>query len=638
MKSKSGLRFFLSFIQIIIFSLISSSQPKYRISDIPKNLLDEAKAVIRKSETEFEITGINKAVKKVTFAITILNTNGIKNSVLIEFYNKFMSVRKIEWHLFDQYGQPVKNKSNIDLQDYSAISGYSVYEDNRVKFVDPKFRTTPFTVEYTYEIVYNGLISYPCWNVYKDYNISIEQSKFTIVTPKGFKFRYLEKNLSDSCVISDKSDKTYYTWVARNQPIIKEEPFAAPHEEYTPNVYTAPNDFEISGYKGNLETWNNFSTWIDKLGEGRNILSPESTEKIKGLIAGLKTDYEKIDTLYKYMQSKVRYVSIQVGLGGWQPVDAETVDRLSYGDCKALSNYMKSLLEIAGIKSSYALVLAGENSNVFKEDFPSNQFNHAMVCVPLLKDTIWLECTNQHFPAGYLGKFTDNRKVLLTGEGLGSLARTREYTIDNNFQSRQAIIDLAPDGNAESLIRTSYKGIFYDDVCNLLFMDEIDKKKFIQNRITIPSYNLLGFTLKEKRQIIPSIEEEIRLYLPNYGSLMGNKMLLNPNLLTRFEELPYRTKDRKSIIRIVRSYCETDSIVFKLPLIYKVDQIPRKSIIKSRFGEYITDISFDIKEIRYIRTFRLFKGDYPVTDLEEFIVFCEKVTNSDDRKIVLTKI
>ncbi|MGE5457293.1 MAG: DUF3857 domain-containing protein [Methanococcaceae archaeon] len=634
----------MSFSHRIIILLIgltgicaNSYGQKYKVSDIPKDLLANAKAVVRDSEIEFEIKDSKTAVARISFAITILNTNSLKNSVLDQYYNKFMSVRKINWALYDQNGNFIKNSSNIKLEDFSAISGYSLYEDTRVKHVDPKYRTLPFTVVYSFEIAYNGLLNYPIWRVYSDYNISVQRSVFKILTPEGFKFRYLQRNFSDSCSVTNSGGKTCYTWSASNQQAVIQEPYSDSFEEYTPVVYSAPNEFQIGGYSGNCETWNGFGKWINEMDKGRDVLSEESVMRIKNLISGAQSDFEKVAILYRFMQNKVRYVSTQIGIGGMQTIEAEKVDRLSYGDCKALSNYMKSLLSVAGIKSYYALVLAGENSPSFISDFPSNQFNHAIVCVPLEKDTIWLECTDQHIPAGYIGKFTDSRKALLTSENGGFLVHTKEYTLNENIQCRHAVLELKNDGNAESLIRTSYKGLFYDDVFRILMLDNEDRKRFLQSRISIPSYDITGFNHSENRQIIPSVEEELRLSLKSYGTIVGTRMLINPNVMTRFRSITQRTHERRSTIKIKRPYCETDTTIIKLPPSYKADPVSGKISISSEFGQYTTDLEYNDKEIRYIRTFKFYKGDYAVDRYSDFMSFCEKVSGMDNRNLVLEK-
>ena len=165
--------------------------------------------------------------------------------------------------------------------------------------------------------------------------------------------------------------------------------------------------------------------------------------------------------LYEYMQNKTRYVSITVGIGGFQPFDAATVDRLSYGDCKALSNYMKSILEVAGISSRYTLVYAGENNQDIKTTFPSSQFNHVILCVPMEKDTIWLECTSQRKPFNYLGSSTSNRQALVIDENGGKL-RTQVMQPENNLESRKADIILDKTGSGFASVHSRYYGATYD--------------------------------------------------------------------------------------------------------------------------------------------------------------------------------
>ena len=109
----------------------------------------------------------------------------------------------------------------------------------------------------------------------------------------------------------------------------------------------------------------------------------------------------------------MRYVSIQLGIGGFKPSAAKFVDEKKYGDCKALTNYMKNLLSVVGIASYPALINAGYNKYPADTRFPSDPFNHVILCVPMEKDTVWLECTSNNAKAGFFGLLYRKQKCFI---------------------------------------------------------------------------------------------------------------------------------------------------------------------------------------------------------------------------------
>ena len=168
---------------IIIPVRLMAKEIKYKVADIPKELKENARSVIRNEEIVFELSSISSAVQKVTYAITILNKNGIDDAYFTQYYDKFTHISDIRARVYDENGEQIKRIPADAIIDHSAISGFSIYEDNRVKFIDPKVRTIPFTVEYSYEISYHGLMSYPIWNP-TNYSIAIEKSSFKVLVPK----------------------------------------------------------------------------------------------------------------------------------------------------------------------------------------------------------------------------------------------------------------------------------------------------------------------------------------------------------------------------------------------------------------------------------------------------------------------
>ena len=359
--------------------------------------------------------------------------------------------------------------------------------------------------------------------------------------------------------------------------------------------------------------------------------------KVKELTTGLSSTEEKAKALYYYLQSKTRYVSIQLGIGGLQPFPATTVDELGYGDCKALSNYMVAMLKEAGIKGYYTTIMAGEDEMDVIRDFPSHQSNHVIVAVPNGKDTMWMECTSQTKAFGYMGSFTGGRTALMITDEGGKLVRTPDYTVDQNRQFRTAELSIEANGNVKAKVKTTYTGTQTENGG----LDEIqdskyeDQKKWVQSNTDIPSFNITSFTIAGNKNRIPTTVVKINLDLNRYASVSGKRLFVTPNLMNRNTYIPEKVPDRKTEVVRRNGYIDIDTINVVLPQALYPEFIPPAVKLNSRFGEYEATYAFEEGKIVYIRKLKMLKGRFPKESYNELIDFMKGVNKSDNIKLVV---
>jgi hypothetical protein len=609
---------------------------KYKVADIPKELKENAKSVVRINQMEFVVKSLNNATLKVTYAITVLNKNGIDDALFNEYYDKFTKISSIAGKVYDENGEQIKKIPSDEIFDISAISGFSLYEDNRRKYIDPKIRTLPFTIEYSYEMDYSGLFIYPQWNPYSDYNISIEKSSYKIITPKNLPVRYFEKNIEKKVSITSDANNDIFYWEVSNQKALQYEPYCPSFMEIMPIVYSGPVNFEYGGYSGNMSTWQNLGKWRYQLGVDRNTVPLETKNLILQLTAGLTNDFDKVKKIYEFMQNKVRYVSIQMGIGGLQPFEASVVDKFSYGDCKALSNYMKSLLEVVGINSNVIWAFAGHIPYELVKEFPSYYFNHDFLCVPLNNDTLWLECTSQRNPCGYIGKGTDDRDVLLIDKENSKIVHTRAYSAKDNLEARKVVVSFSSLTSGEAKVKANYRGVEYEQIESIYYSDDADKKKMINDRIDLPGFELKSFSYKDNRAIVPSFDETLDISFKNYGTIAGQRVFMPINFMNRFNSIPERVRNRKTDVTVRRAYTEVDTVIYELASGMKIEVLPPTTEIKTQFGTYNAKAEVVDKKLVYTRIFVMNKGKYPPTAYPDLLDFFEKISTADRAQCSLT--
>jgi len=318
------------------------------------------------------------------------------------------------------------------------------------------------------------------------------------------KVRIKAQNMPTKVAIAEMATTTSHRWEVRNLTAVELEPYSIARNRQMPMVYTAPTDFAVDDYNGTIKSWGDLGTFYHQLNSNRTALPTDFSAKIKALVANEKTDVARIKKLYEYLQNNTRYVSIQLGIGGWQTMTATDAATKGFGDCKALTNLMGAMLTDIGIKSYPVLVRAGEDEADILYDFPSFQFNHVFVCVPNNKDTLWLECTSQTNPMGYLGTFTGNRHVLLITEKESKLLKTPSLTPTDNAQLRKSLIVLKENGEAKASVKTMYKGEQQEKFAAVLHhMTASDQRKWLEGDLDLPSVEIEKYGWVEQRDRVP---------------------------------------------------------------------------------------------------------------------------------------
>ncbi|MEO6407006.1 MAG: DUF3857 domain-containing protein [Ferruginibacter sp.] len=633
-----NIKFFLAMFCLFILLQARAGDPEYPVNKIPAALLKNANVVKRFEEYRFDVINTGKARMYHKVAITVLNEKGDKYAAYHEDYDKLHSIESIQGRLFDETGKKIRTLKKSEVQDISGTSEGSLAEDNRIKQFNFYHKLYPYTVEYETEILYNYTLFYPVWVPQEEEFYAVEYSRISISSPEDMSFRYKAFNYPAQPALTTEKHTKISTWEVKNLTAIEDE-FASPYwPEMTTSVFFAPVQFQVESYEGNMATWQDYGKFVYALKNNRDQLPDNVKTMVHSLSDGITDTKRKIEVLYDFLQKNTRYISIQLGIGGWQPFDAKYVAANRYGDCKALSNYMYSLLKEAGIKSFYTLVKAGVNNRFFLPDFPSSQFNHVILCVPTQKDTVWLECTSQTVNAGYLGSFTSDRNVLLVDNNGGILIKTPRYDLEQNLQVRKTIATIDEEGNLLADIVTDYKAVQQDELHGLINSLSKDKlMEYLKNEIDLPTYDVIKFDYKETKNNIPAIKESLTIKATNYAQVSGSRLFIVPNILTCTHSKLMANDSRMFDVVLNSEYRDIDTVEIKIPAGYTPESILQTVKLDTKFGRYSISASVQGDKIVYYRSREQARGRFPAIEWNEMVKFYEQVYKADRNRIVLVK-
>jgi hypothetical protein len=620
---------------ILMTAMSVRSAEKYAVNAIPLSLLP-ADAVIRESDERLVVKDEKRSTYSVIYAVTIFSKNEQNRGTLNLSYGRYVDIADLDGTIYDANGEEIRELNKRDIKDESAVAEHSLADESRCRTAVLIHDTFPYTVEFRYVLKFKSPIYWPEW-IAQVTKLPVEHTSFTVTAPKDVPVRTWCNNPDVKPVMHEDGSKRSSEWMQRNIPKLSDDEAAESWYDITTMVKIAPSRFQMEDHEGSMETWKDFGAWYHQLYKDRQSLPEGARQEIQALVRPGQTDREKVKILYEYMQSRTRYVSIQLGIGGWQPFEASYVHARGYGDCKALTNYMDALLLAVGIRAYPVLINSGSNRISMITEFPSHQFDHVILCVPQPKDTIWLECTNQSGPFGRLGDFTENRPALLVSDSGGTVVHTPATRSAENLQSRSVRASLATTGSVTAEITSTVCGDQQLDLQeSLLHASPEDRQTWLLEHLKTPNVTLSALSIEGLENRSPEITVRMTATLGRYAALNSSRLFFNPSLLTKRTYIPAENHARKSPVRYSYPFLDIDSIYVALPQMFTIETLPKDVNVRTSFGAFsCRTIAMGDTALMYIKRTEVSSSMIPPEKYPEYRSFHMEMVKADKAQVVL---
>lgn len=610
----------------------------YPVSSIPENLKKNANVVIRKDITTARINKIDEIKYQYNTVTTVLNKDGDNKAVAYIPYDKGNSISDVKVIIYDEAGKKIKSFSKSDFGDFANNSQGVFYSDNRVLVFNYTPTQYPYTIDFSFEISEKNTLFIPDFVPFSSTNTSLEEGEFKIINTSGIELKtkvYPSKFNYTSVIESGSANDKTYSY--KNVPAIDDAMMIPQPVKILPKVSFSLARFNLAGKQGTLNNWKDFGTWYYN-----NLVEPVavSTPAIKAEVASLNLHgsvEDKVKTIYQYMQNKTRYIYVGLGIGGWLPMMPDEVHKKGYGDCKGLTNYMKTLLDEAGIPSYYSVINSSSSQVSFDPDFPKMGGNHAILMVPTEKGSIWLENTSQMMAFNHLGYSTTDRNVLSVRKNGIELVNTPIYSADQNKEKQILKIKIAEDNSITGEGNFYYTGNQYDYNLGFASLNSKEKNDALKKRFDIMNFEKVEMKNfnndKDKAVITYDVDFKTNNYCKNAGSSMIFRAV------PIYSNNIYKTEENRELpFEIGQSFEDEYEIGFAIPKGYKIDETPNDMNITSEFGHYKLNFVKNGEEIKVMRKIQINKGIYTKEKYNDYVGFRKKIINMDNSKILITKI
>jgi Domain of Unknown Function with PDB structure (DUF3857)/Transglutaminase-like superfamily len=610
----------------------------------------ETKLVVLLDQTDYTVVGSGEFIEHSRNVVKILRPDGREArelGVTLEGKDKLHSVHA--WTI-DKDGREyeVKDKEFIEASGYPD---WLLYADDRSMVAKAPSSIVGSVIAFEYEVRRHRWINELGW-IFQD-RYPVLQALLSLQLPTGWEYRASWTHGTGIEPVAAGNNR--WQWTLKNIPGIEEE-----RETRMPPFLSLAGRMSISYFgpgddAAHAATWPEVGRWYAALAQGRSQTTPEIATKVRGLIAGKSDFASRLQTVVSFVQSEIRYVAIEIGIGGNQPHPAADVFRYRYGDCKDKVTLLKAMLQEAGIASYY--VLLDTRRGFINPSIPSSWGNHAVIAIELPSDVnsapylsqvmtktgkryIIFDPTDEYTPVGSLRADLQDSYALLVTDNSGELIRTPLLPPDWNQIIRKGHFVLSAEGNLAGEVTEDRSGdsATYERA-RLHYTDERRRTADFEHWLgrSVQGFTLDKVNIEQADQLTKDLLMNYKFTAPQYAQLRGPLMLVRPRVLDEKSAYVER-KPRHYPIELEHTIRQTDVYEIELPKEYAVDDVPNSTKIDVGFATYQSKIETDGSKLRYWREYVVRDLSVPPEKYNEWVRLQGAIGTDEAATVVLKRL
>ena len=615
---------------------------------------EKTEAVVLYSETNVTVVSADKIRRQVREAYKVLRPEGRSRGSAVVFLDSHRRIKNLHGWCIPAQGKDyeVKDKDAVEVSP-PGVEGGELVQDVKVRLLRIPAAEPGNIVGYEYEVEENPYSLQEIWA----FHVSdpVRESHFSLQLPAGWEFKATWLNHSE--IPPTQKSANAWEWEVTDIHTIHAEPSMPPFNGVRGAMIVSLLPSGGPSLNG-FEDWNGMGRWYWNLTNGRSEGSDAIKQEVASLAAAKQTSLPKMQVLADFVQRQIRYVAIELGIGGQQPHAAAEVFANRYGDCKDKATLFRSMLHEIGIESYYVVIYNQRGAVTSQTPAYVGAFNHVIDAIrlppglsdptlvatiehPKLGKLLFFDPTDTITPFGQIrGALQQNYGLLVTPNG-GELVELPKQPPSTNGIRRSAKLNLANDG----LLSGEVTEIRVGDRAQseryrlLRIPKDSDRIKPIED---ILAGSLSNFRITHARLINLTLTDQpfgfdYFFESQNYAKNAGDMILLRPRVLgSKGRDILETKEHRRFPIEFEGPVLDTDSFEIAIPPGYVVDEIPPTIDSDYSFGSYHSKVEVTGNTVHYTRSFEIKELSVPVSKAEDLKKFY-RIIAGDERNTVVLK-